>query len=53
MNEAITVDFVTAVPIRVQLSESGDQLERTYGCLVSKSSWSETVKIENSPVRYL
>jgi hypothetical protein len=53
MNETKTVDCETSILSMVQLTESGDQLERIYGFLVSKSSWSETVEFENSPVRYL
>jgi hypothetical protein len=53
MNEPKTVGFVTSMLATVQADESGDQLERTYGFLISKSSWSETVEFENSPVRYL
>ena len=35
MNEAKIVGFVASMLITVQPAESDDQLERTYGCLVS------------------
>ena len=53
MREVTIVDLVLSKLITVQVDSSFDHLLWIYGRSVSKSSWSETVEIKNSPVGHL